>query len=94
MPNASSIPTPYGQNILVLVDVNEDKTLDSGLYVPESLQETPTTGVVLACGDGVITPLPTGTRVLFGAFAGNKFEIKGQKYTVLLAEDIFLYGNV
>ncbi|MCP5503922.1 MAG: co-chaperone GroES [Chlamydiales bacterium] len=81
----------------VLVKRFEAEVSKGGILLPDSAQEKPKQGEVLAVGpgkmgkDGVVKPmeLKMGDRVLFGGFAGT--EVKGDEDTeflILSEEDI------
>ncbi|MEM8727308.1 MAG: co-chaperone GroES [Chlamydiota bacterium] len=86
---------PLGNRILV--KRSEAQTSKGGILLPDSAQEKPKQGEVLAVGpgrmgeDGVVKPmeLETGNRVLFGGFAGT--EVKGDEdaeFLILSEEDV------
>ncbi|MCB1072164.1 MAG: co-chaperone GroES [Chlamydiia bacterium] len=86
---------PLGNRILV--KRFEAEVSKGGILLPDSAQEKPKQGEVLAVGpgkmgkDGVVKPmeLKMGDRVLFGGFAGT--EVKGDEDTeflILSEEDI------
>lgn len=92
--------TPLDDRILVERLVAETKTA-GGLYIPDSAQEKPTSGRVVAVGrghrdaKGRTRPcdVEVGDTVLFSAWAGSEIEIKidgeeGQKFTILRETDL------
>jgi len=95
------IPLQPLQDRVIVQRVEEDKNKKIGsFYVPDAAKEKPQEGIVLAVGEGIVTPtgaiLPIGVSegdtVLFGKYSGNEvqIEINGQYETVLIlkAEEI------
>lgn len=81
----------------VLVKRSEAEISKGGILLPDSAQEKPKKGEVLAVGpgkmgkDGAIKPmeLKVGDQIFFGGFAGT--EIKGdeeEEFLVLSEEDV------
>lgn len=86
---------PLGNRILV--KRTEPEASKGGILLPDSAQEKPRQGKVLAVGpgklgkDGAIKPmeLSVGDRVLFSNFAGN--EVKGaeeEEILIMSEEDV------
>lgn len=81
----------------VLVKQTEEETLTSGgIIIPDSAQEKPFQGDVLAVGtgklqdDGAVRPLDIqeGQKVLFSKYAGTEIKIDGEDRTILREDDI------
>lgn len=97
VPTSSSLKrfTPLDDRILVERLVAETKTA-GGLYIPDSAQEKPTSGRVVAVGrghrdaKGRTRPcdVQVGDTVLFTAWAGSEIEVEGQKFTILRETDL------
>jgi chaperonin GroES len=76
-----------------------DKKIGS-FYVPDAAKEKPQEGIVLAVGEGIVTPAGTvipigvveGDRVLFGKYSGNEVQVeidgKYEAVLILRAEEI------
>ena len=84
---------PLGKRILVK---RAEATLTKGgILLPDSAQEKPKQGEVVAVGtgatkdDGSVTPLElkVGDRVLFGAFAGTEVKTEEEDDYLLMSED-------
>lgn len=86
---------PLGNRILV--KRSEAQVSKGGILLPDSAQEKPKQGEVLAVGpgkmgkDGVVKPmeLKMGDQVFFGGFAGT--EVKGDEdaeFLILSEEDV------
>ena len=70
---------PLGDRIIVKQDEAEETTA-SGLYLASGSKEKPTTGIVLAVGEGKLNdngdylPMPVkfGDRVVYGKYGGTR----------------------
>lgn len=89
----SLIPAPG--YVLVEPEKQEKKT-DSGIYLPDSHEEKPQYGTVLAVGDSAIndngkkikSPVKKGNLVVYKKWGGNEFLIGNIEYQFLKFEDI------
>lgn len=87
--------TPLHDRVLVRLLDAETKS-PGGIVIPDAAKEKPTTGEVLATGNGRITtegaviPLTVkvGNRVMFGQYSGQKVKVDGEELTVLKEDDI------
>ena len=76
--------------------IEEPVKSSGGLFLPQSAQEKPLEGEVLAVGsgrvsdDGAVTPLQVqvGNRVVFGKYAGTEIKIDGEELLILREDDI------
>ena len=82
----------------ILVErVQSETRSKGGLFLPDSAQEKPSEGVVLAVGhgrlgkDGELSPLAVkaGDRILFGRYAGTEIKVDGAERLVLREDEIF-----
>ena len=86
---------PLGNRILVRRSKAEASK--GGILLPDSAQEKPKEGEVLAVGPGKtndkgeLEPLliKVGDRVLFGNYAGTEVEHQDEKYLILSEDDVF-----
>ena len=78
---------PLGNRVLVK-RVEEANTTSSGIIIPDSAQEKPSAGEVVAVSKEV-SVLENGNKVLFGKYAGNEVSMGADKYLVLDVDDIF-----
>jgi len=78
---------PLGKRVLVK-RVEEMNTTSSGIIIPDSAQEKPSSGEVVAVSKEVET-LKNGNVVLFGKYAGNEVTMGVDKFLVLEIDDIF-----
>lgn len=80
----------------VLVEpASQEKKTASGIYLPESNDEKPQYGKVLACGgaiydDGqeIVCPVKKGNQVMYKKWGGNDVKIEDTEYQFLKFEDI------
>ena len=76
--------------------VDEDSKTAGGIIIPDSAQEKPSQGVIVAVGsglrteDGKITPLDVKPKdkVLFGKWSGNEVNIDGEELLIMKESDI------
>lgn len=86
----SEIFQPLHDRVIVIPD-EADMLSDGGIHIPDTAQERPARGKVVAAGPG-LKELPTqvkqGDYVLYGKFAGSNVEYQGVKYLFLHESDI------
>lgn len=81
--------------VLVEQDKAQEKT-SSGLYLPETAQEKPAQGVVLAIGTDLLlengrmmtSPVNIGDRVIYKKWGGDEIRINGVEYKLVKFEDL------
>jgi chaperonin GroES len=86
---------PLHDRVLVKRLPSEEKTA-GGIIIPDSVQEKPQQGEVVAAGsgarrpDGNIDPLgvKVGDRILFGKYAGTEVKMQGTEYLIMKESDI------
>ena len=86
---------PLGDRLLVEREA-EPTVSAGGIIIPDSAQEKPLRGRVLAVGpgktsdDGSVRPVDVaqGDLVLFGKYAGTEIKIAGEERTLLREEDV------
>ena len=74
-----------------------ETTTASGLYIASEAKEKPTTGVVLAVGDGKLDkdgkhlpmPVKVGDKVIYGKFGGTEVTVDGEDVLILRADDLY-----
>ncbi len=84
--------TPLKDRVLVEPHEAEVKTT-SGIIIPESAQEKPQKGTVVAVGEGKKDePLTVkvGDVVLYGKYAGTELKFDGKDYLIMREDDILL----
>lgn len=80
----------------VLVQRSKVQKSKGGILLPDSAQEKPKEGLVIAAGpgkrneNGQLEPLAikVGDRVLFGSYAGTEVKQDEEEYLILSEEDI------
>ncbi|MBP9781915.1 co-chaperone GroES [Candidatus Woesebacteria bacterium] len=81
----------------VLVEpAKQEKQTASGLYLPDSADEKPQHGTVLAVGNSIWesgvkelkSPVKVGDKVIYKKWGGNDFKIGDVEYQFLKFEDI------
>ena len=81
----------------VLVErVEQENKSAGGIIIPDTAQEKPMEGKVIAAGsgarseDGKITPLDvkTGDKILFGKWSGTEVTIDGTEMIIMKESDI------
>lgn len=83
---------PLKDRVLVKPHDAEEKTA-SGIYIPESAQEKPQRGTVVAVGEGKKDEPMTvkaGDVVLYGKYSGTEIKIDGTDYLIMREDDILL----
>ena len=86
---------PLHDRVLIQRVESEEKTA-SGIIIPDTAQEKPMQGKVIATGSGSkdesgkVTPLDVkaGDSVLFGKWAGTEVKIDGTDYLIMKESDI------
>lgn len=84
----------------VMIDVDEAPETEGGILLPETAQEKPTRGTVVAVGEGrktddgeIIAPeVDEGDVVVFGKYGGHDITVDGKEYKIL--ESSQLYGKI
>ena len=81
---------PLADRVLVEPKEAETKTA-SGLFIPDSAQEKPLQGKIVATGNGKKDEpmeLKAGDEVLYGKYAGTEINYEGKKYLIMKQSDI------
>ena len=86
---------PLGDRILIKSLAKEEKSA-GGIIVPDTAQEKPQEGKVVAVGkgklleDGTIKPLEVkvGDTILFGKYVGSEVAHEDKEFLILREEDI------
>ena len=81
---------PLADRVLVRPASQEEKTV-SGIIIPDSAQEKPLRGEVIAVGTGTQDEemiLKAGDIVLYGKYAGTEIEHEGEKYLIMRQADV------
>ena len=81
---------PLGERVLVEPQEAEVKTA-SGIIIPDSAQEKPQKGKVLAVGQGtkdVQMEVKVGNIVLYGKYSGTEIKVEDKAYLIMKQSDI------
>jgi chaperonin GroES len=86
---------PLSDRVLV-VGIEEKKKTPGGIIIPDTVQEKPQEGKVVAVGPGkwdengkrIPLEVKKGNHVLFGKYAGNEIKIEGVEYLIMREDDI------
>jgi len=86
---------PLFNNVLVKPLEAEGVTA-GGIYLPDSAKEKPTMGLVMAVGDGEITPhgdvhkmiVKVGDKVMYKKWGGNEVKVGNEEWTIVEEKDI------
>ena len=86
---------PLGDRVVVR-RVKEDQKTPGGIIIPETAQEKPQEGEIIAVGPGalddngkrVAPEVKTGDRVLFGKWSGTEVKIDGEELLIMKESDI------
>ena len=81
---------------VVVRRVDSDEKSAGGIIIPDTAQEKPSEGKVVAVGsgaradDGSVTPMDVkaGDRVLFGKWSGTEVTIDGEELLIMQESDI------
>ena len=86
---------PIGDRVIVQRLGSAEKT-KGGLYLPDSAQEKPQEGKVIAVGtgrtlkNGKVIPLSVkpGEKIIFGKYSGSEIKVDDKEYVFLNEDDI------
>ena len=86
---------PLGDRVVVKPSAREETT-KSGIVLPDTAQEKPQEGIIIATGpgrtldDGTTVPLDVkvGDNVLFAKYAGTEYRIDDVDHLILRESDI------
>ena len=81
---------------VVVKRVEEDTKTKGGIIIPETAQEKPMQGEIIAVGPGardesgkiVALDVKKGDRILFGKWSGTEVKIDGTEYLIMKESDI------
>jgi chaperonin GroES len=86
---------PLQDRVVIRRVAAEEKTA-GGIFIPDTAQEKPVEGFVVAAGpgvrsiDGQIRPLgvEVGDRVLFGKWSGTEIKLDGEELIIIKESDL------
>ncbi len=91
----------------VLIEPSEAQTTtSSGIILPESVQEKPSLGKILSCGEDLVLengkilhcPVSVGDRVYYKKWGGDEIKVEGKELKLVKFDDLMAivekkYGN-
>lgn len=86
---------PLADRVIVQQTAAEEKT-KSGILLPDSAKEKPTSGKVIAVGPGKADDkgkvhaldVKVGQTVYYGKYSGTEVEVESQKYVIIRESDL------
>jgi chaperonin GroES len=96
MTKMKTLPTPYGNRILVRRAEAESKS-KGGIVLPDVSKEKPTAGLVLKVPEGVWSEekgeyesldILEGSTVIFSRYGGTEIDVDGETLVILNADDV------
>ncbi len=88
---------PIGDRVVVEAATAETKTA-SGIYIPDTAQEKPVQGTIVAVGTGkysettgnlIPSGVKVGDKVLYGKYGGTEITFEGKEYLIMRETDIY-----
>ena len=81
---------------VVVRRMEEERTSAGGIVIPDSATEKPSTGEILAVGNGKINesgeqrPLDVkvGDKIMFGKYSGTEVKVDGEDLLIMREDDI------
>ena len=81
---------------VVIEKTERESQTSGGIILPDTAQEAPDTGIVVAIGPGsrsftgelIPMSIKVGDKVLFARFAAHEIEHQGKKVLILMEKDI------
>ena len=78
-------------NKIIVEPVEAETKTASGIIIPDSAQEKPQKGIVVATGNGKHDEpmeVQVGDTILFGKYAGTEVHVDDKKYLVMSQVDV------
>ncbi len=81
---------------VVVRRMEEERTTAGGIVIPDSATEKPSTGEILAVGNGKITDsgdiramdVKVGDKIMFGKYSGTEVKVDGEELLIMREDDI------
>jgi chaperonin GroES len=81
---------------IIVKRIEEQETTHNGIVIPDSAQEKPQEGEVIAVGrgkrleDGKLTELDVkvGDRIVFGKYSGSETKVDGTEFLIMREDDV------
>lgn len=78
---------PLGENVLVEPAKSDAKTA-SGIVLPDTSEEKPQEGIVVAIGADKKIKVKPGQKVIYSKYSGNEIKVGETEYLLVKNEDI------
>jgi chaperonin GroES len=86
---------------IVVKAMDAEETSKGGIILPDTAQEKPVEGTIVAAGPGkktddgtIIKPeVNVGDKVLYGKYSGTEVTVNGEEYLIMRESDIFAIVN-
>ncbi|MDD3486791.1 MAG: co-chaperone GroES [Candidatus Moranbacteria bacterium] len=78
---------PLGENVLI-EPVKQDTKTASGIVLPDTSEEKPQEGTVIAVGDSDKIKVKAGQKVIYSKYSGNDIKVGDKEYLLVKSEDI------
>lgn len=78
-------------NKIIVEPVEAETKTASGIIIPDSAQEKPNRGKVIATGNGTKDEpmeVKVGDIVVFGKYAGTELNVDGEKYIIMSQNEV------
>ena len=82
--------TPLADRVIIQ-QAEAETTTASGIIIPDTAQEKPQKGIVIAVGKGTKEnpmTVKSGDNVLYGKYAGTELKYNGSDYMIMKETDI------
>jgi len=81
---------------VVVRRMEEERTTAGGIVIPDSATEKPSTGEILAVGNGKIAEsgevraldVKVGDKIMFGKYSGTEVKVEGEDLLIMREDDI------
>lgn len=81
---------------VVVRRMEEERTTAGGIVIPDSATEKPSTGEVLAVGNGKVSDsgevramdVKVGDTIMFGKYSGTEVKVDGEDLLIMREDDI------
>ena len=86
---------PLADRVLVEPSAAETKTT-SGIIIPDTAQEKPQKGKIVAVGEGTKenpVTVKVGDNVLYGKYSGTELKYEGKDYLIMKESDLLAIIN-
>lgn len=83
---------PINDRVVVKPAPAEEKTA-GGIIIPDTAKEKPQRGKIIAVGpgkEGAPMTVKVGDTVLYGKYAGQELQYKGDEYLIMREDDILV----